>query len=126
LIKDEPCPISVGQPLEENKNILPISLVLDNKVSLFIKESSHLIEVGLKTDAAEFVLFNPRSNEVIDIKLNKKKIENLYNEKKEGMPTVESIREVMWREQMFDISKLPTYYMMLSKSRLTGKIQGSN
>ncbi|XP_064624251.1 protoheme IX farnesyltransferase, mitochondrial-like [Lineus longissimus] len=124
LIKDEPQPASVGQPLKENKAVFSIPLELDNKVSLFIKQSNHLVEVGLKMQTDEFVLFNPKSNKIIDIKLNKENIKNLYNEKdkKEGMPTVESIQEIMWKEQRLDLRRLPNYYMMLSKSRLTALV----
>ena len=105
-------------------------VIVDKNVTLFLKESQKVFDVSLETKPHELTIFLPKSDEVISVDFNKKREWTRALETETGDardvaaedPSMESLDELMWKEQKIDIKQLPQLYLRLSKIRLTGKL----
>ncbi|XP_045213349.2 protoheme IX farnesyltransferase, mitochondrial-like [Mercenaria mercenaria] len=104
-----------------------------------LKEGSN---IPTESDTQDFTIFlkhcgvkldvdNGRQTKEVEVKLpDEKKLLQLYFDYDDGLKIdstspskhVESVSEYTWREVKLDYSKLPQYYMKLSKIRLTGLV----
>ena len=115
---------SPSRKLPPHKSPDPKAINIDNHITIFLKRKK-MYDIKLKHEK-EFTLFIPKRDELIDVRLKdqslidaiKKDLEKV--EAADADPKLGSIDELIWQEIKLDVSKLPLYYMQLSKIRLTG------
>ncbi|XP_074648266.1 protoheme IX farnesyltransferase, mitochondrial-like [Tubulanus polymorphus] len=103
---------------EDSCGVDSSKLVEDVHISLYYKQRNSLITMS-RDDASDII--------------NKYQLDQtlgsgvpspgaLPTAESEGMPTVESIEDVMWKQQTINTKDLASIYLGLSKSRLTGLV----
>lgn len=107
-----------GSKHEENE---AFPLESDHIVSIFSSSTGQVLNVKISHDNKHILLFVPTTKEVVRLELPPL-IEKTEASLEENVPSkeIESIHDHMWREQKMNVNKLLSYYLQLSKSRLTG------
>ena len=100
-----------------------------NHVTVFHRPSSHTFNVKVISQEPAVTLFFRKNDSVMDVQFNKqyqteiKQKQMTVSDEKvvPEDPSVQSIDELLWKEVVLDYRQLLSYYLKLSKIRLTGR-----
>ncbi|KAK6187147.1 hypothetical protein SNE40_005235 [Patella caerulea] len=95
----------------------------NNNVTLHFKNSRTLAHIS-SSHIDNISLFVPHRNQLINFTRPDlaERLKGLEKDKTIPANVIDSIDEVHWKEQRLELNKLPGYYLMLSKIRLTGLV----
>ncbi|KAL4241115.1 Protoheme IX farnesyltransferase [Mactra antiquata] len=90
--------------------------------TVYLKQSSITLNINKKVDKKEKEYEVPIPNQDKIVKLSFDHDSGIKIDSTNPAANVETVSELTWREVKLDVSKLPQYYMNLSKIRLTGLV----
>ncbi|KAL5018536.1 hypothetical protein ScPMuIL_004258 [Solemya velum] len=112
--------ISLSQPSPAETSSKP-----DTAATIFLKNSQTTINVNPTSSNEDASIFIAKTGDVVHFHLDAQRREDdtkIKLDDSSPSKNIQSIEDRMWRKQTLDLQKLPSYYLLLSKSRLTALV----
>lgn len=134
---------AVDKRVPSPATIQTVDIDSSEPITLHFKHAKHVVNVKAGSIANDLTLFMPKRSEVFSIHIpHSEQVMRTVLKNASALPTtavrvtseaaepdetnpatrIDSIDEHQWQEQRLDLHKLPKYYLMLSKIRLTSLV----